>query len=386
MKHEKLPINKNILKWARTSIGLSAEEVAHKFGKSVSEIMDWEEGRTSPTYSQLERLAYDIYKRPVAIFFFSEVPSEETPKTAFRTLPDTVVDNLPPEIVKLYRCAKLYQLYLEELYENRMPIEISLLDTHELNSNSQLSSLAIAIRKTLAITIEEQQQWRSPEVAFKKWRETLESHGVFVFKDAFKNNEYSGFCIYNKKYPIIFINNSMPFPRQIFTLFHELGHLLYHAGGIDFRSQNIVQTFAEQYLTVEVSCNRFANEFLVPQYIFDSLQPKISEIYFQELADLFSVSREVILRKYLERGLIDKNYYAQMAEKWMKQAQQKEENESGGIYYYTKKAYLGERYINLVYSSYYQNKISLDHVSEYLNVKSKNLSTFEHLVMEGGKL
>ena len=35
---------------------------------------------STPTYSQLEQMAYKIYKRPVAVFFPS-VPKEPSPKT-----------------------------------------------------------------------------------------------------------------------------------------------------------------------------------------------------------------------------------------------------------------------------------------------------------------
>jgi Zn-dependent peptidase ImmA (M78 family) len=384
---EKLPINKDILMWARTSIGLSIDEVAHKINRDVQEVKEWEAGNASPTYSQLENLAHNLYKRPIAVFFFPVVPSEETPKTGFRTLPDTVLNELPPEIVKLYRRARLFQLYLEELYEGQKPVQDSLLDKPALNETSQHLSITNEIRKIFGITIDIQSKWQSPEIAFKKWREVLEAKGIFVFKDAFKNDDYSGFCLYDEKYPIIFVNNSMPDSRQIFTLFHELGHLLlYHTGGIDFRSKEIVGTFQGYYFNIEVSCNSFANEFLVPQDIFDSFQLTISEANFQRLADYFSVSREVILRNYLERGLVDANYYEQMAAKWAEQAKQKEGGESSGNYYYTKKIYLGERYINLVYGKYYQNKITIDNVAEYLNVKVKNLPTFEYVVMEGGRL
>ena len=380
---EKLPINTDVLVWARTSLGLSQEDVAQRMGKEVSSIAEWELGTSSPTYPQLEKLAHDIYKRPVAVFFFPSVPEEETPKTEFRTLPDTLIAELPPEIIKLYRKAKLFQLNLEELYEGEKPLELSLLDGFELNEKAQFGSIIATIRKTLGVSIDEQSKWRSTEVAFKKWREVLEANGVFVFKDAFKNDDYSGFCLYEAKYPIIFVNNSMPDSRQMFTLFHELAHLLYRSGGVDFRSREAVRSFKGYYLNVEVSCNRFANQFLVPPEVFDSFEPKISEAYFQELADYFSVSREVVLRNYLDRDLVTEAYYEKMAAKW---AAQVEKGEPGGSYYYNQKAYLGERYINLVYGKYYQNKITIDNVAEYLNVKVRNLPTFEHVVMEGGKL
>ncbi|MBI1807716.1 MAG: ImmA/IrrE family metallo-endopeptidase [Ignavibacteria bacterium] len=384
---EKLPINLDVLKWARSSLRLSSEEVAQRLGVSfkVETLEAWEKGEGSPTYPQLERLAHEIYKRPVAVFFFPSVPEEETPKTEFRTLPDTVVDELPAEIIRLYRKAKLFQLYLEELFEGERPVKTSLLDAFELNEKSQFASITKAIRKALGVSIEEQSKWRSAETAFKKWRDVLEATGVFIFKDGFRNDDYSGFCLYHQKYPIIFVNNSMPDSRQVFTLFHELGHLLYRSGGIDFRSREAVRSFQGYYLNVEVSCNRFANEFLVPQEAFDSFEPRISEAHFEKLADYFSVSREVILRNYFDRGLVDADYYEKMAAKWTEQAKEKKEEASGGSYYYSQKAYLGERYINLVYGKYYQNKITVDSVAEYLHVKVKNLPTFENVVMEGGK-
>ena len=65
--NEILPINKDVFIWARTSIGLSIEEVAHKLNKNPREIEEWEKGNASPTYLQLEHLAHDIYKRQILI-------------------------------------------------------------------------------------------------------------------------------------------------------------------------------------------------------------------------------------------------------------------------------------------------------------------------------
>jgi Zn-dependent peptidase ImmA (M78 family) len=381
---QKLPINKDVLAWARTSIGLAVEDVAGKFKKTVKEIEEWEEGITSPTFSQLERLAFEIYKRPLAVFFFPDVPKEDTPKTEFRTLPDTIINELPPEIVKLYRSAKLYQLNLEELFDGEKPSEKSLLEKFSINDKTNISTLTREIRKELNIPIEEQAKWKSTETAFKNWRAVFEANGIFIFKDAFKNDDFSGFCLYDEKYPVIFVNNSMPDSRQIFTLFHELGHLLFKSGGVDFRSREYTKQFSGHYLDVEVICNRFANDLLVPPDEFDSLQLTVSEAQFERLANHFSVSREVILRNYLDRELVEPVYYEQMAAKWIKEAKESKEEAEGGSYYYNKKAYLGDRYISLVYGRYYQNKISLDNVAEYLNVKAKNLPAFEHLVMEGG--
>ena len=52
----------------------------------------------------------------------------------------------------------------------------------------------------------------------KAWRKTLLDVGIFVFKDAFRVDDYSGFSLYDDVFPIIYVNNSSAKTRQIFTL------------------------------------------------------------------------------------------------------------------------------------------------------------------------
>jgi Zn-dependent peptidase ImmA (M78 family)/transcriptional regulator with XRE-family HTH domain len=378
---EKLPVNPQILKWARTSLGLSLEDAASRIGKSVEIINEWESGKSSPTYPQLEKLAYEIYKRPAAIFFFPEIPKEENPRTEFRTLPNEVTEALPAEIIKMYRKAKAFQIYLEELFEGKRPTSKNLIELLEMKDSTAISQLAWDIRKHLGINIDEQCSWQSTETAFKKWRTAVEAQGIFIFKDAFKNKLFSGFCIHHTNYPIVYINNSMPFSRQIFTIFHELGHLLLHSGGVDFREETATALFTRQYSRYEAQCNLLASEMLVPSRIFDGLHFKVDESNFENLATRFSVSREVILRKYLAKGEIDNGYYEKMVAKWAGEATATKKRKGGGDYYNNNKAYLGENYISLTFSKYYQNKITLESLSTYLGIKANKIPIFEHYAL-----
>lgn len=373
-----MPINLDILKWARVSLGLSISEVAKRMKKKESEIEDWETGISFPTYSQLEKLAYEIYNRPIALFFFPDIPEEDTPKTEFRTLPEVLIEGLPVEIIKVYRKAKVFQINLAELYENSKPVSINLIDNYSLNDNIDILSLASDIRRDMGISIEEQFSWKNLDTAFKKWRTALEEKGIFVFKDAFRNDDFSGFCVYDETYPIIFINNSMSDSRQVFTLFHELGHLLYHMGGIDFRDNRVLKSVKRKYSTYEVTCNKFASEFLVPEEIINKYELNKTEKQIEKLATLFSVSREVIIRKYLDFGIIDSEYYRKKVVQWAEETQKAKKKLKGGNYYNTQIAYLGNTYIDIVFKKYYQNSISIENLSEYLNIKESYISDFEH--------
>ena len=83
---EPIPVNPDMLRWARETAGLNVDDVVRKMKRkrvTAETVLSWENGEGSPSYPQLERIAYEIYKRPLALFFFPEPPQEETPKQSF---------------------------------------------------------------------------------------------------------------------------------------------------------------------------------------------------------------------------------------------------------------------------------------------------------------
>jgi len=275
-----IPVNPDVLRWARDSMRLSLEEVAGRMNKRVSDIEAWERGDESPTYIQLERLAYDIYKRPVALFFFPDVPDEDAVEQSFRTLPEQELQRMPPRILFLLRRARVFQLNLAELYEGVNPANHQILRDLNFAPSVEVSEMANQVRAYLGIDLAEQQSWGSEDDALKRWRTVLEEHGVFVFKDSFNppgkkkvdstESTFSGFCLYDTDFPVIYVNNNKAKNRQIFTLFHELAHLLMHTGGVDTRHDDYIEYLAGNNRRIEILCNKFAAEFLVPSGGFSS--------------------------------------------------------------------------------------------------------------------
>lgn len=369
---QQLPINRKTLKWARESANISVEEVAFRMKKDTVVVEDWEkEGTNSPTYIQLEKLAYEIYNRPIAIFFFPDPPTEVDPKGSFRTLPASELEDLPSKFLKLFRDAQAMQINLDELNDGTNPQPNKIFRDLSFSPRDNVENMVIAVRKYLGITIKTQLQWKDISTALKEWRKAIESKGIYVFKEAFHIDDVSGFCIYDHEFPVIYLNNSMPMSRQIFTLFHELVHLLLKTGGIDKRNDAFLRKLRGDNRRAEVLCNKFAGVFLVPDSNFKTILQTINldEDGIKKLANRYKVSREVILRKCLDLKLINRAYYEQKSEQWTEEAQKRRKQGKGGDYYRNVVAYRGETYLDLVFKKYYQSRFDAAQLAEYLNVK-----------------
>lgn len=377
-------INPTILIWAREQAGFSIPIIAKYFKKESQFIENWEKGLSSPSFPQLEKLALK-YKRPTAIFFFPCVPKEKSIEQSFRTLPEQAISNIKPHLRYLVRYAAAMQINLFELNNGVNPAEKFLLSTINVAEKS-INEVAEELRGLLGVNLDQQKLYKKPETAFKAWRALLEKYGIFVFKDAFKDDLFSGFCIHDDIFPVIYINNSQPDARQVFTLFHELAHLLFGVNGIEMSAnkQDYPNELSAKDKKIEAFCNAFAGEFLVPDAAFKQhLNTRVDDNNLNNIAQQFVVSREVILRKFLDNNKITADVYRQTVEQWKNKYKATKNNKSGGNFHYTKRAYLGENYMEMAFGQYYKNNISVEQLAGYLGVNVKHIPKMESLIFEG---
>ncbi len=209
------------------------------------------------SYPQLESMA-DEFRIPIAVFFFPERPNVPRIEETFRTLPDAEFARLPRRIQFLLRKAKAFQLGLHELTQGRNPAERLITRDVEFTARMSADTMAARVRDYLAVSLDQQTAWRDADEALKEWRQALYRVGIFVFKDAFREESFSGFSLYDDVFPVIYVYNSAAKTRQIFTLFHELGHLLFHTSGIDPLDDVYVERLPERPRHIEVLCNRLS--------------------------------------------------------------------------------------------------------------------------------
>ena len=161
-------INPKILVWARRMSGHTVEDVGRALGKDPQVIASWERGDASPTYVQLETLAYRVYKRPVALFFFPEPPPEPDPEHEFRTLPDAEIRDLAADTRYKIREARAAQVSLGELAGRASQSERRIM--RDLGGSTIADVPAAAVRKYLGVSLRDQKSFRTQEEALKRWR------------------------------------------------------------------------------------------------------------------------------------------------------------------------------------------------------------------------
>lgn len=167
------------------------------------------------------------------------------------------------------------------------------------------------IREHFSIDIKDQYKCSSSRRFYLYLREKLERKGVFVqcFTEV-PVEIVRGFSIYEQELPIIGINDDDRPPAKSFTLIHELDHLIKRESSVCNTMYNGISSQKE-----EVFCNAVAGELLVPK---DALAIVLQSGHFAKpykvdviasIANRFSVSREVIIRRLLENGHINNEEY-----------------------------------------------------------------------------
>lgn len=179
---------------------------------------------------------------------------------------------------------------------------------------------ANAIRSHYAISLKDQFRCKSSRKFYLYIRDRLENKGVFVqcFTDV-PIEIVRGFSIYEPTLPIIGINDEDRPPAKSFSLIHELVHLIKRESSACNIMYNAKSTRSE-----EVFCNAVAGELLVPKNTLslvlnnESFEHPYSVDNIVTIAERFSVSKEVIIRRLLDCKYIDDIEYAIYSEEFKK--------------------------------------------------------------------
>lgn len=372
-------INPEILIWARKTVKLSTWLAAEKIGVNEDKLLSWEDGSFPPTIKQLYKIA-DAYRRPFALFYFPKPPKHFKPLKDFRKFTIYHIHTEPEEYqlqkeLLLFQRKREQALELYDLLEKKIPIfKIKA----KLNEDSK--EVAKRIIKELKINHKKIANTSPGYDALNYWKSFLETKGILIFQTTKVPLEVMrGACIVKNELPVLIINSNDSQNGRIFSLFHELVHIVLKETGIsNFRFSN-----KELYDFVEVFCNQVAAEILVPTELLINTQTvknhKKSEenwthYELKNLSTLFCVSQEVIYRRLLTLGKSSENSYKEFREN---NKDKRYNKPKGGNYYRNIIAKNGRHFLNLALQGYYQEKLTASSLYDCTKVKLSNLSKLE---------
>ena len=103
----RVPVQSDLLRWARGRAGNSVDALAHRFPK----LKEWERGQVHPTFKQLEAFA-KVTRTAVELLFLAEPPIERVPIPDFRTVANVHVGHPSPDLLEtVYLCQQRQDWY-----------------------------------------------------------------------------------------------------------------------------------------------------------------------------------------------------------------------------------------------------------------------------------
>jgi Zn-dependent peptidase ImmA (M78 family) len=369
-------VEPSVLIWARESIWMSIDVVAKKInGITINTIKEWEKkgSAVKPSFAQIEKLS-SIYKRPLSAFLLPAPPKEPFPED-FRTLPSKEKQPLKPKTYLAIRKARRFQYsaieLIKELGEEGKKLYI------KANPSDNPETLAEKVRTQFGI--EGFPRRVSLETALDEWIKILENNGILVFLISITmNKKIRGFSLIDEDVPVIVLRRSDETSAKIFTLFHELAHLLLREGGIC--------DLEESDISHEKFCNHFAGAFLVPKdkllnHSIVKANARIREWpedFLKDIAWDFKVSKEVILRRLWILDLTTREYYHKKHKEWESKYKERLWGKRNEIKICLQER--GKKYTSMVFDAYERGKIDAISLADYLGVTSDKISKVKEAI------
>nr|MDT0251551.1 helix-turn-helix domain-containing protein [Endozoicomonas sp.] len=106
-------INPEIVHWARQRAGLAPADLADKLKQKPEKLLEWEQGKSRPTFSQAQKLAGQL-RVPFGYLFLKEPPVEALPIPDLRT----VGSHVSPELGQDFRDLLNDVLFKQECFRD----------------------------------------------------------------------------------------------------------------------------------------------------------------------------------------------------------------------------------------------------------------------------
>ena len=335
----------------------------------------WINGDDYPTYNQLIELS-KLFHIPFGYFFLEKLPERKYPIPHYRT---TQNGEFQPssELLDTILFAQKIQEWAKDILlewgQEKLPF------CGKYKDNYSIEVITGELKRIFEIQNNWASQKRNWTGALNYLIEKAENKGIFVLRNGVVGNnthrklnvmEFRGFVLYDDIAPVIFINNNDAISAKIFTLIHEVVHILIgQSASFDLRDFQAAKNKIEQF------CDKCTAEFLVPEKEIKNVYRNKKNI--DVLARHFKVSQIVILRRLLDTSEIQpQEFYKQLKEIY--DLEIKKPQGYGGDFYHTVHNRLSKRFLYILGSAVKDNIVLFRDALRITNLSAKTYANLIH--------
>jgi len=383
IKLEKVSFNTQILKWGMERYDITAETLENKFPN----IRYWLTGDKCPTFRQLEELAKSIYL-PFGYFFLSKPPKVKLALPLYRSKKEVGSEKkISPQLYDTIRSMQRRQIWLSDYLKDNGVKALPFVATAKITDDpvhvANLIYKALSLKHDWAASLP---NWSS---ALNSLRSAIcESGIVYVGNGVVDNNthrtlrvdEFRGFVLVDPYAPLIFVNHADCLAARMFTLAHELAHVIFgSSAAFDLRDLQPAE------VKIELACNKVAAEFLLPTAILTSITEHftVDNETFKLLAKRFKVSEIVVARRLLDCEMISKGQFMGFYKDYCER--QKPEPglaKSSGDFYNNQEVRVGRQFMKMLLYALNDNKVQHTEAFKLTGLYGKTFYNYADKVME----
>lgn len=368
-------VAQNLIK-LRVTNKYTQEYVAEKADISLLAYRNIESGKSKPNLSTLEKIA-NVYNANISDLL--KETQQQISKVRFRALEKKNIRKREDIISEISLWIEKYNKLVNQLKLNSN-FEYKLADIENKTNNPII--MAQEARKALELSNDETVMDICNLIEFKA--------GIKIMAKQFNSDSFFGLSaedIHGGKIIVVNTWDRISVERRIFSVAHELGHILMHFDNAqnDLISENSVE---------EKEANTFASHFLMPNSDFISVWNKSANCDFVDrvirIKQIFRVSYQVVLYRlseYVKENNIDFNvwktfgilYRRKYGVKvdWKKEVASNLDENSKELRALSNQFYSSGRLAELVKKAVDDNVISQIEAADILNIDTKIVSDFQ---------
>lgn len=315
MTNEKAIINKATLVFLLSKKGVTTEYLSQKANCKIEQLQEWLDVKSGelPTLNQARKIA-EVLRVPFASLYMTVetiaplIPAK--PNVQNRRIMDAVSQDDSAVNLAIIDLLQARNFYIEtEALLERNVVKFTI----QFDLAENVKKWADKIRSDFGIDLDKQYNLSSSRKFYLYMKNRIEEQGIFIQEfTRVGTSTLRAMSIYQDKdtMPIIGINEKDRSSAKSFSLIHELVHIIKKTSSICNAMYD--NTFFKNQ--EEVFCNAVAGEVLAPIEAMNTIInngvydfTKLADI--QKISETFSVSREVIIRRLLDLGYINKDNY-----------------------------------------------------------------------------